>query len=84
MKPLLLGTVGALALGAVAFSGNAQAACMWNGYNWVCNSAPAYTQYAPTYQYPAYQAYPDYSQQYYGGDGPYWTNPYAGPRPSGH
>jgi hypothetical protein len=84
MKPLLLGAVGALALGAVAFSGSAQAACLWNGYNWVCDQAPAYTQYAPTYQYPAYQAYPAYNYNQTYSSGPYWTDPYAGPRPSGH
>ena len=36
MKMTLLGTAAAIALAAVAFSGSANAACYWNGYNWNC------------------------------------------------
>ena len=36
MKKTLLGAAAAIAVAAVAFSGSANAACYWNGYNWNC------------------------------------------------
>ena len=42
MKKILLGAAGAIAVAAVTFSGSANAACYWNGYNWNCASPQAY------------------------------------------
>ena len=36
MKKTLLGAAAAIGVAAVAFSGSANAACYWNGYNWNC------------------------------------------------
>ena len=40
----LLGAAAAIAVAAVAFSGSANAACYWNGYNWNCASPQVYYQ----------------------------------------
>ena len=53
---MLLGTAAAIAIAAVGFSGSANAACYWNGYNWNCASPQVYY---PPY---AYQSYYGYSQ----------------------
>ena len=83
MKMTLLGTAAAIAVAAGAFSGSANAACYWNGYNWNCASPQAYYQPYP-YQY-GYQPYYGYSQPGSYGSSSYW-NPlrYPGPRASGH
>ena len=61
MKKTLLGAAAAaIAVAAVAFSGSANAACYWNGYNWNCASPQVYYQPYP-YQY-GYQPYYGYSQ----------------------
>src|ERR1700719_3333332 len=60
MKKTLLGAAAAIAVAAVAFSGSANAACYWNGYNWNCASPQIYYQ-PHTYQY-GYQPYYGYSQ----------------------
>jgi hypothetical protein len=44
MKKILLGGASALAVAVIAFSGPANAACSWNGYNWDCASPQAYYQ----------------------------------------
>ena len=59
MKKTLLGAAAAIAVAAVAFSGSANAACYWNGYNWNCASPQVYYQPYP-YQY-GYQPYYGYS-----------------------
>ncbi len=86
MKTALLSAAGgAFALAAVAFSGGAQAECVWNGYNWACPPAPpAYTQsYGGGYQNPQYPAYPTYGEGYPGYQ-PDWQSRYPGPKLSGH
>jgi hypothetical protein len=60
LKKTLLGTAAAIALAAIAFSGPANAACYWNGYNWNCPPPQVYYQ-PSTYQY-GYQPYYGYSQ----------------------
>jgi hypothetical protein len=38
MRTTVLGSALAIAVAAVTFSGPANAACYWNGYNWNCGS----------------------------------------------
>ena len=85
MKTSLSVAIGAFALAAVAFSGNAQAQsqCWWNGVNWSCPAPPAATYYQQPYYaspYPAFNAY-DYRDYRYKPD---WLPSYPGPRPGGH
>jgi hypothetical protein len=83
VKKILLGAAAAIAVAAVTFSGSANAACYWNGYNWNCASPQAY--YQPyTYQY-GYQPYYGYSQPNSYGPYSHW-NPsrYPGPPAGGH
>jgi hypothetical protein len=47
MKKTLLGAAAAIGVAAVAFSGSANAACYWNGYNWNCASPQVYYQPYP-------------------------------------
>ena len=72
MKKILLGGAVAIAVAAVTFSGSANAACYWNGYNWNCASPQAY--YQPyTYQY-GYQPYYGYSQPNSYGPYSHWNS----------
>jgi hypothetical protein len=86
MKTALTSAVGAFALAAVAFSGAAQAQCVWTGFSWSCAAAPpVYAQpyqgaYQYQYSYPPYPAAPYYDYAYR----PAWLGSYPGPRPSGH
>ncbi|HLY44045.1 MAG TPA: hypothetical protein VKQ73_00595 [Stellaceae bacterium] len=84
MKTALFSAVGAFALAAVAFSGGAQAQCVWTGYAWSCGAQPpAYAQpYSGAYQYPGDQYAPGYGNPY--GYQPGWSTQYPGPRVSGH
>ena len=55
MKKILIGAGAVIAVAAVSFSGSANTACYWTGYNWNCASPRVY--YQPyTYQY-GYQPY---------------------------
>lgn len=85
MKTALLSAVGAFTLAAVAFSGGAQAQCVWTGMNWACGAAPpVYGQpYGGAYQYPGYQYYPSYGDAYSGYQAGAQSN-YPGPRAGGH
>jgi hypothetical protein len=74
IKPLLA-TIGGLAVAGFMFTGTANAACWWNGYNWDCNYAPAYEPYYNPYPYSPYGwIYP-----YYPGYG-YYYGRYPGPK----
>lgn len=85
-KVFLASAVAIVAVGAVAFSGSANAACYWNGYNWDCTAPQAYQQ-PGTYQYgyqPSYGYGYTPQQQVYYGQYPQWNSaPYPGPKASG-
>jgi len=81
MKRILMGTAFAFGVGVAAFSSSAQAACGWQGNQWVCS--PSTTNYSM----PSDQGYPQPST---GGSFPDVTGykppstpSYPGPRPSG-
>jgi hypothetical protein len=84
MMKSLIGTAGAFALAAFAFSSGAQAQCVWTGWSWSCAAPPAVTYYQPApyggSPYAAYNAY-DYRDYRYKPD---WLPSYPGPRPGGH
>src|SRR3984893_14509375 len=83
LKKILIGAGAVIAVAAVSFSGAANTACYWTGYNWNCASPRVY--YQPyTYQY-GYQPYYGYSQPNSYGSYSYW-NPsrYPGPSAGGH
>ena len=53
MKMTLLGTAAAIAVAAGAFSGSANAACYWNGYNWIARRRRSTTNPTLSGQSPA-------------------------------
>jgi hypothetical protein len=76
MSKTLLGTAVAIAVGALAFSGTAQAQCWWTkGYNWHCSVPSTYPSYYPpatgSYYYPG--GYPTYIYPYSPYYPPYWV-----------
>jgi hypothetical protein len=85
MKTTLMTAAGAFALAAAAFSGSAQAQCVWTGFDWSCAAAPPVyaLPYESVYQpvYPPYAAYNPYYSDYYR---PSWLPSYPGPKLSGH
>ena len=79
MNKVLLGTATAIAFGAVAFTSAAQAQqCVWDGFNWSCPPAPAYSYYNPYAAAVPWQTYPT-TDTYYGYK-PQWLPSYPGPR----
>jgi hypothetical protein len=80
-----MSAAGAFALATVAFSGGAQAQCVWTGFDWSCAAAPpVYAlpyENVYTYGYPPYAAYNPYFSDYYR---PSWLPSYPGPKLSGH
>ena len=87
MKTTLMSAAGAFALAAVAFSGGAQAQCVWTGLDWSCAAAPPVyvlpyeSVYQSQYAYPPYPVYDRYYDYAYR---PACLGSYPGPRPSGH
>jgi hypothetical protein len=84
MRRALLGAAGAFVIAAVAFSGNAQAQCWWNGFDFSC-AAPPVTYYEPAppqvfypTPYAAWNAW-DYRDYRYN---PSWLPSYPGPKAS--
>ena len=86
MKKILLGAAAAISVAVVGFSGSADAACYWSGYNWDCAAPQAYqppytyqSGYQPYYDYGYTRAQPDYYGQY-----PQWApTRYPGPKAGG-
>ena len=76
MKKIFLGGAAVMAIVAVSFSGSANAACYWNGYNWNCASPQTYYQ---PYNYQYGYTQPDYYGQYSQSN----TSRYPGPKVSG-
>jgi hypothetical protein len=75
----LTAAAAAFALGAVAFSGGAQAQCWWTGLSYSCAAPPA-AAYAPPVYYP-YNTYPTLNYPP-SGYKPQWWPSYPGPKPS--
>ena len=83
MNKALLGAVAAVAFGATAFVGSAQAQCVWTGLNWSC---PGPVAIAPVgsdrlWAAPPWQTYPTTGYEY-NGYKPQWLPSYPGPRAS--
>ena len=86
MRRALLGAAGAFVVASVAFAGNAQAQCWWNGFGYSCAAGSPVVTYSPyPYSYAVgatpYAAwnswdYRDYRYQ------PSWLPSYPGPKPS--
>ena len=85
MTKTLLGGATAIAIGALALSGTAQAQCWWTkGYNWQCSLPGPYPAYYPPatpyyyslttpYYYPG--GYPNYIYPYSPDYPSYWVPP---------
>jgi hypothetical protein len=86
MRKILVGAAAVVAVTMVTFSGSANAACAWSGYNWDCRSQQSYYQ-PDTYQY-GQQPYYGYgytqSQPAYYGQYQQWSpTRYPGPKAGG-
>jgi hypothetical protein len=77
MKKVLLGGAATLAIAAAAFSGSANAACNWNGYNWDCAAPQGYYQ---PYAYQRYYGYAQPQSDYYVSYPQWNSGRYPGPR----
>ncbi len=71
MTKTLTAALAALAVGMIALTPSAKAACWWTGYGWNCAYPPPY---ALNYAYNPYPYYPAYYPTYHAGPYGYYTN----------
>ena len=83
MKTIVLSAAGAFVLAAVAFSGGAEAQCVWTGYAWSCPPSPAPAPYAAPatpFDYQPFGYYPGRPAGPYAASG---AASHMGPEPGG-
>ena len=81
MYKAVLGAAAAVVFGAAAFATNAEAQCIWNGFNYAC-AAPVAPVWGGPYYVTPWQTYPTVSGDGYWGYKPQWLPSYPGPRAS--
>jgi hypothetical protein len=83
VKTILLSAAGAFVLAAAAFSGVAEAQCVWNGYAWSCAPAPAPGPYAAPQTPFEYQPFGYYPGRPAGPYAAFGAASHMGPNPGG-
>ena len=83
MKTISLSAAGAFVLAAAAFSGAAEAQCVWTGYAWSCTPAPAAAPYAAPQTPFDYQPFGYYPGRPAGPYAAFGAASHMGPNPGG-